>query len=855
MLAIISTDNKWVYIDQVIGSIEPLLIDHFSERHPRIQFIDVQQQRWDGWYRKYDERTSRIARPLLQELKNLAKKHNWPFQIEDRRPTVNIDPQYDPEMLGGITLYPYQMEAIKTMHPQKNEVGVISVVTGGGKCLGKGTPVIMYDGSIKKVEDVKTGDFLMGDDSKRRKVLSICNGQEQLYRIDQKNGDPYIVNESHILSLKRTPDGRSKSKDYQVNDISITDYLNSSKSQKHLLKGYKVPVSFKQKDVPFDPYFLGLWLGDGVAVDLQICVGETDNEIVEYLERYCCDNNLILVKYPDNREAADIYALRLYEGRVRPPHIKPLERNWLKQAFRDLNLFKNKHIPTVFKYNDEQSRLALLAGFIDADGYVDYKDTCSIVHRQMPFIKDVVFIARSLGFKVTCNPCRKKCTTTGYEGDYWRVTISGNIDRIPTKLSRKQAKPRRSKKNPLICGITITPIGVGDYYGFEIDGNKRFLLGDFTVTHNTECMAAVTKAYNLPTVIIADQRIVIEQIKERLELRDIVDNSTGVGLFYGGARPNGQTIVVGSIQSLTSPPVSLKRKNFQQWKKRSANAKAFQDIVKQSELLLVDECDRACDKRYRSLFMKYFTGRYKYGFSGTPFDKSKPVEALILKEHLGSIIYNIPRKEVEKAGAIIPVHGTMIAVGENGDKRDRTAYDIAQRELVIENDIYHQKIKQIVDAFPDDRTMILVDTHNVTDLGQALEQKIPGSIFIYGKTSTKKRKEALDAFKNGDLKCLIGGKILKRGLDVKGGVHNLIICGGGKLWSDFDQKVGRSVRKNDRGYARLFFFLHLDNYYLYRHSKEQLKSMLNMGYNVKVIVNGATIDGAELVKRKFRLPK
>ena len=151
--------------------------------------------------------------------------------------------------------------------------------------------------------------------------------------------------------------------------------------------------------------------------------------------------------------------------------------------------------------------------------------------------------------------------------------------------------------------------------------------------------------------------------------------------------------------------------------------------------------------------------------------------------------------------------------------------------------------------------MILVDTHNVVDLGQALEQKMPGSIFIYGKTSTKKRKEALDAFKNGDLKCLIGGKILKRGLDVKGGVHNLIICGGGKLWSDFDQKVGRSVRKNDRGYARLFFFLHLDNYYLYRHSKEQLKSMLDMGYNVKVIVNGTTIDGVELVKRKFRLPK
>lgn len=1315
MLAIIAEDNKWVYIDQVIGSIEPLLIDHFSERHPRIQFIDVQQQRWDGWYRKYDERNSRIARPLLQELKNLAKKHNWPFQISDRRPTTSIDPQYDPEMLKGITLYPYQLEALKVVHPKKNEVGILSLPTGAGKCLGVGTPVIMYDGSIKKVEDILPGDLIMGDDSTSRKVNGVCEGEEPLYLVKQKNGDSYVVNESHILSLMRTPDGKSSSLDHKKFDITVTEYLKSSKTQKHLLKGYKASVSFPKQPLPFDPYLLGLWLGDGISADLQLCLGETDVEIIQYLKEYCNKNGLKVIKYEDPREAADIYVLRLYEGMSRPKNVKPFATNWLKQAFKKLNLFNNKHIPQCFKINNDKSLLLLLAGFIDADGYVDNKDTCTIVHRPMPFIDDIIFIARSLGFRVKKSKCVKSCTTTGYVGNYIRVTISGNINRIPTKLPRRKSISRKSKKNPLVCGITLTPLGVGKYYGFELEGNnKRFLLGDFTVTHNTELMASITKAYNLPTVILADQRIVIEQIKERLELRDVVNSN--VGLFYGGSRPNGQTVIVGSIQSLTSPPTTLKRKNYQQWKKRNANSKAFQEIVKQSGLLLVDECvhpstlietnrgliraseaicclennvdlkvrnfggfdsvigykitekrgafnvigenghsvivsanhkfavwhernlifkqaneltnndllliasddkqfnideswyllglfvgdghflnnkqikfgiskdidfwstigerfvkcfhgsysncsnnrkdlvvriksskfiewikslgfkpgrktgfmkadfdvggpceaagfikglldsegsiynnsikigmtdyqvikkiqecltylgiysnvfktirdnpkhndiwtvtvcgqnvlkyltqimpdvpskrskafralelsrkketiydgriyvefaendlklkpktiskllgkheltrirkghdkldylriknfieslerlsnlkiesysdakkyfdivwkdvslylgkskwyayktkpnvqkwyglieekqnkikewikkgdekkvlpyyriskfkkieyvgrnqlidfvvkknhvfnaggflvhncDKSIDKRWRNLFMKYYTGRYKYGFSGTPFDKAKPVEALILKEHIGSIIYEIPRKEVEKVGAIIPVHGTMLAIGENGDKGDRTAYDIAQRELVIDNPTYHDKIKQIVDAFPNDRTMILVDTHNVTDLGKALEQKIPGSIFIYGKTTNKKRQEAIKAFQDGNLKCLIGGKILKRGLDIKGGVHNLIICGGGKLWSDFDQKVGRSVRKNDRGYARLFFFLHLNNYYLYRHSKEQLKSMMDMGYNVKVIVNGTTIDGAELIKRRFRLPK
>ena len=39
---------------------------------------------------------------------------------------------------------------------------------------------------------------------------------------------------------------------------------------------------------------------------------------------------------------------------------------------------------------------------------------------------------------------------------------------------------------PSTTGITVTPEGMGDYYGFTIDGDHLFLLGDFTVAHNTE---------------------------------------------------------------------------------------------------------------------------------------------------------------------------------------------------------------------------------------------------------------------------------------------------------------------------------------------------------------------------------
>jgi hypothetical protein len=84
---------------------------------------------------------------------------------------------------------------------------------------------------------------------------------------------------------------------------------------------------------------------------------------------------------------------------------------------------------------------------------------------------------------------------------YWRTTISGDIEKIPTRIPRKQAKSvrpekradgrglagieDRNSKDPLCFGWTAEPIGEGPYCGFTLDGDGRFLLGDFTVTHNT----------------------------------------------------------------------------------------------------------------------------------------------------------------------------------------------------------------------------------------------------------------------------------------------------------------------------------------------------------------------------------
>ena len=90
----------------------------------------------------------------------------------------------------------YQQKCINEViekFKDKNSL-VLQSDTGSGKCLGKGTPILMYDGTIKKVEDVMVGDLIMGDDSTSRKVLSLARGIATMYKITTIKGDSFIVN-------------------------------------------------------------------------------------------------------------------------------------------------------------------------------------------------------------------------------------------------------------------------------------------------------------------------------------------------------------------------------------------------------------------------------------------------------------------------------------------------------------------------------------------------------------------------------------------------------------------------------------------------------------------------------------
>jgi len=377
------------------------------------------------------------------------------------------------------------------------------------KCLGKGTPVMMFDGSTRPVEDLQVGDLIMGDDLRPRKIETCGQGQGPMYKVEQANGDDFICNDAHILCVQSVHG--------DVKEITASEYSNKAAWFKREWKGYKVGVDFPHKDTHIDPYFLGIWLGDGTSLESSVTVGHGDTEIGEFLSSYvaqlgmaitfeqgqgCVEYRMVSYqKDPDKgcqvegcqkphrsggycrEHYAHFYyhnGFTVFDGN-KPP-VNPL-----KAMLKQLGVLNNKHIPDLLKFNDRATRLQLLAGLIDSDGTVSgtvHGSRMEFSNVNERLARDTFWLARSLGFMATISKYKTAIKSIGYVGHAWNVRITGKLSEIPVKLPRKKGVDNSRRKNKCYS-ITVRPIGQGDYYGFTIDGNGRFLLGDFTVTHNT----------------------------------------------------------------------------------------------------------------------------------------------------------------------------------------------------------------------------------------------------------------------------------------------------------------------------------------------------------------------------------
>lgn len=442
------------------------------------------------------------------------------------------------------------------------------------ECFDPETPILTWDGVVKKAEEIKVGDFLVDDTGNAVKVKSTCSGFKDMYEIVpcKKNFMSYTVTSNHILTLKvrnykfdnvdEVNMLYSSLDDDNVIDITIEKYLElPAHVQKNLYLFKSNGINWKHKDVAIDPYILGMWLGDGLSSGFGFVTA--DKELLDKWIEWGKDNDALITSKSKYK-----YLLGSIINSKQPGSAP------LKKLLEKYNLVNNKHIPLDYVVNSRETRLALLAGIVDTDGSVranGHEIRICQGQKNYRIIYDVEFLARSLGF--SCHMSDGVCTYSvngeKRQKPYKELTITGtNLYEIPTVLPRKKLSkfgdPYMEKRGLsfLQSSFALIKKEVQPYVGWQVEGSGRFLLADMSITHNTPEGVSVGLVKNMSLISNITIASNSHSLRDLLKTTDIVmfDGSNIVEFATGT-----KVIVNGDIIGVHHEPQTLVN-TLKQWK-------------------------------------------------------------------------------------------------------------------------------------------------------------------------------------------------------------------------------------------------------------------------------------------------
>ena len=227
-----------------------------------------------------------------------------------------------------------------------------------------------------------------------------------------------------------------------------------------------------------------------------------------------------------------------------------------------------------------------------------------------------------MGFAAYKSKCEKSCKYKGQikTGTYYRTTIHGyGLHEIPVKCVRKICEKRKQIKDVLNTRIRIEKLEVDDYYGFEIDGNRRFVLGDFTVTHNTVMALKILSNIKKKTMILVHKEFLMNQWIERIQ--EFIPQAKVGKIQAQICDVEDKDIVIGMIQTMYTKTYD-------------------QSVYSQFGLTIIDEVHRIGSEEFSKTLLKTITP-YMLGISATVERKDKLT--CLLYMFIGPRIYSETR--------------------------------------------------------------------------------------------------------------------------------------------------------------------------------------------------------------------
>lgn len=352
--------------------------------------------------------------------------------------------------------------------------------------LADSTPILTYNKGWTTHGDLEIGDYVFGLNGEPTKIIGVSEKEICDRLITFTNGSKILAHEGHLWSVYR----RGNDKLQVVSTKDMED--NFSYVEKNDKKRYRFqlplmsPIQYAEKELPIDPYWLGYWLGDGTYNKPCITHDKEDGYFIDVVPYEVSSQSI--------HKDTGVYTTYF-------------SKDNLINKLKNLNLFKNKHIPQLYKESSFEQRLHLLAGLIDSDGSVDAQGRVRFINTNKKLIDDVFELCMGLGLYPYRMTPYKASKINEYKKNSKSLFIHSNKDcyhigfqprfSIPTTIPRKKITEKGLRRRLSITNIEKVDEGeLGKC--IEVDAEDGIYLAgnELIPTHNSKS-SMVTLAFPL----------------------------------------------------------------------------------------------------------------------------------------------------------------------------------------------------------------------------------------------------------------------------------------------------------------------------------------------------------------------
>jgi replicative DNA helicase len=403
------------------------------------------------------------------------------------------------------------------------------VIVAARPSMGKAQPldahVLTADG-WKRMGDLRVGDAVVSPTGpKPERVTAIYpQGEKVIFRVRFIDGRSVECCEDHLWRVhsSKWADGKPR----VISTKQISALLQKTRYRSRISVDLLTGDFGSTTPLPLDPWLLGVLLGDGCfRRGARVAVSSADEEILSGIQAAAPRFDLI-------QEAGCNYLL-INKGQARTATRRKAAPHAVRDALRRLGLWsllsEQKFIPAQYLDADRASRIALLRGLLDTDGWVESFGSVRFSTTSERLAYDVQRLAHSIGAVCAVKPRAPGRYRHLGEARIGLPSFVCTISyRNPKELFTLTRKRRRVTVNRRRRRLTITGVEVSrkaEAQCIAVTHPEGLYVTDgYVVTHNTalaQKFAISAGRPDSPVLVFS-----LEMSADELNLREVTTRAT-----------------------------------------------------------------------------------------------------------------------------------------------------------------------------------------------------------------------------------------------------------------------------------------------------------------------------------------